>query len=139
MKRRTGAGPNSGTSSGTLSGTLSVTGAGLLQRVVIGVLLVLLIALQVRLWTGKGSLAEVAELEQRLEVRRAENRRQIEHNAILEAEVRALKEDPDSLEARARSELGMIRDGETFFMVVPRAGTGGPQAPRPVVDGPGDP
>ncbi|MDZ7826737.1 MAG: septum formation initiator family protein [Gammaproteobacteria bacterium] len=104
----------------------------MLQRVVIGVLLLLLIALQVRLWTGKGSLAEVAELEQRLEVRRAENRRLIEHNAVLEAEVRALKEDPDSLEARARSELGMIREGETFFMVVPRKGAPGtdPDGPR---------
>ena len=108
MKRRTGAGPSSDAESRVV------------QRVVIGVLLLLLIALQVRLWTGKASLAEVAELEQRLEVRHAENQRLIEHNAILEAEVRALKEDPDSLEARARSELGMIREGETFFMVVPR-------------------
>jgi cell division protein FtsB len=101
-------------------------------RVVIGVLLLLLIALQVRLWTGKGSLAEVSELEQRLEVRRAENQRLIEHNSILEAEVRALKEDPDSLEARARSELGMIREGETFFMVVPRkeAPVSAPDEPR---------
>lgn len=114
MKRRTGAGPSSGAESGRGAGNR-------LQRVVIGVLLLLLIALQVRLWTGKASLAEVAELEQRLEVRRAENQRLIEHNAILEAEVRALKEDPDSLEARARSELGMIREGETFFMVVPRS------------------
>lgn len=120
MKRRTGAGPSSGAE------------PRMLQRVVIGVLLLLLIALQVRLWTGKGSLAEVAELEQRLEVRRAENRRLIEHNAVLEAEVRALKEDPDSLEARARSELGMIREGETFFMVVPRKGAPGtdPDGPR---------
>ncbi|HSG91258.1 MAG TPA: septum formation initiator family protein [Pseudomonadales bacterium] len=107
--RRTGVAPNSGAD------------APWVQRaVVIGLLLVLL-ALQFRLWTGKGSLAEVSELEERVEARRAENRRLAEHNAILEAEVRTLKDDPESLEARARSELGMIREGETFYMVLPPA------------------
>ena len=87
-----------------------------------------LLALQLRLWTGEGSLAEVAVLETRVEAERAENRRLVEQNALLEAEVRALKDDPDSLEARARSELGMIREGETFFMVLPAA-SGGLGAP----------
>lgn len=87
-----------------------------------------LLALQFRLWTGKGSLAEVAVLEARVEAEWVENSRLTEQNALLEAEVRALKNNPESLEARARSELGMIREGETFFMVLPaaRGGRGAP-------------
>ena len=87
-----------------------------------------LLALQFRLWTGEGSLAEVAVLEARVEAEWAENSRLTEQNTLLEAEVRALKENPASLEARARSELGMIREGETFFMVLPaaRGGRGAP-------------
>jgi cell division protein FtsB len=96
-------------------------------------LVVLLLALQVRLWTGKGSLAEIAELRERVGTHRAENRRLTEHNALLEAEVRALKADPGAVEARARSELGMIRDGETFYMIL------GDDVPGvPSGDAPGD-
>lgn len=98
----------------------------LLQRVLLGGLLVLLIALQIRLWTGKASLAEIAELEAQVAVSRTENDRLADDNAVLEAEVRILKEDPDSLEARARTELGMIREGETFYMVLPRRGAAAP-------------
>jgi len=90
------------------------------MRWLIAVLVIALVALQVRLWTGTGSRAEVASLRARVVTQRSENRRLAEQNALLEAEVRALKDDPSSLEARARSELGMIRDGETFFMVLPR-------------------
>jgi cell division protein FtsB len=93
--------------------------ASLAARVTIAGLLLALVALQVRLWTGTGSLAEVAALEDRVAAQRAGTRRLGEQNLLLEAEVRALKEDPDSLEARARSELGMIREGETFYMVLP--------------------
>ena len=44
-----------------------------------------------------------------------------EDNAALEAEVRRLKADPRELEGRAREDLGMIRDGETFILVLPPA------------------
>lgn len=107
MPRRTGVEPNSGTESRR-------------SRVAIGVLLLLLLALQLRLWSGQASWAEVAELTDRLELRRAEIAQLQSQNAALEAEVRMLKAGPGSMEARARNELGMIRRGETFFLVVPQ-------------------
>ncbi|MEE4300239.1 MAG: septum formation initiator family protein, partial [Pseudomonadales bacterium] len=60
-------------------------------RATILALLVALLALQVRLWTGEASLAEVATLETRVAAQQAENRRLAEQNALLETEVRALK------------------------------------------------
>lgn len=93
--------------------------AALMPRLLLAGLLLLLLAMQVRLWTGKASLAEIAELQAQVAASRVENERLAAHNAVLEAQVRVLKDDPDSLEARARSELGMIRDGETFYMVMP--------------------
>lgn len=89
------------------------------DRLLTAVLALTLVLLQLRLWTGAGSRAEVASLEARVAVQAAGNRRLSERNALLAAEVRALKEDPASLEARARAELGMIRDGEVFYMILP--------------------
>lgn len=84
-------------------------------------LLVLLGALQLRLWTGKASWAEVWNLEARLRAAEVENAGLAEENAALEAEVRRLKANPRELEGRAREDLGMIRDGETFILVLPPA------------------
>lgn len=85
---------------------------------IIALLVVLLIALQYRLWVGDGSLATVWRLEQAVEARRAENRRLEERNRVLEAEVQDLKQGLEAIEERARSELGMIRKDETFYQVV---------------------
>ena len=100
-------------------GQLSAPGRGL-RWLMLG-LLVLLAALQLRLWTGKASWAEVWTLEARLQSAEAENALLAEDNAALEAEVRRLKADPRELEGRAREDLGMIRDGETFILVLPPA------------------
>ncbi len=100
-------------------GRLSAPGRGL--RWLMFGLLILLGALQLRLWTGKASWAEVWNLEARLQAAEAENARLAEDNAALEAEVRRLKADPRELEGRAREDLGMIRDGETFILVLPPA------------------
>jgi cell division protein FtsB len=82
-------------------------------------LLMLLLWLQYRLWVGEGSLAEVAALQQQLERQRVEVADLRERNATLQAEVDDLKQGLAAIEARARSELGLIRDGETYFQLLP--------------------
>ena len=74
------------------------------------------------LWVGEGSLAEVATLRQQLADQRAELKDLHERNATLQAEVDDLKEGLAAIEARARSELGLIRQGETYFQLLPPAG-----------------
>ncbi|WP_185236648.1 cell division protein FtsB [Teredinibacter franksiae] len=82
------------------------------------ILILLLIVLQYRLWVGEGSTANVVRLKQEITKQRAENDRLQERNKLLAAEVNALKNGHDAIEDRARSEMGMIREGETFFMIV---------------------
>ena len=90
-------------------------------------LLVLLLMLQYRLWVGDGSLAEVWDLYQQVETQRDENQRLLERNQALEAEVQDLKQGLEAIEERAREELGMIKEGETFYQIIepPSEPTGG--------------
>lgn len=79
---------------------------------------VLFLGLQYRLWVGEGSLAEVVRLGDERAIQAQENDRLRERNRILAAEVDGLKSGLDAVEERAREDLGMIKPGETFFMVV---------------------
>ncbi len=82
------------------------------------VLLLLLAYLQYRLWTGEGGLLDVWELHREVEDQRQENARLRERNAALNAEVLDLKQGLEALEERAREDLGMVKEGETFYQVV---------------------
>ncbi|MDX1608604.1 MAG: cell division protein FtsB [Halofilum sp. (in: g-proteobacteria)] len=92
------------------------------MKTVIAVLVVLLLGLQFRLWVADGGLAEVHRLERQVSEQRQQNERLRERNRALAAEVRDLKQGLAAVEARARSELGMVGERETFYQVVePRA------------------
>ncbi len=88
------------------------------MRRLIWLLVVLLVLLQYRLWVGDGSLAEVWDLYQQVEVQKSENRELRERNQALEAEVKDLKQGLEAIEERAREELGMTRDDETFYQII---------------------
>lgn len=86
-------------------------------------LALLLIGLQYRLWIGEGSYAERARLEREITRQDNENERLRERNRLLAVEVNDLKSGHDVIEKRARSDLGMIKKGETFFMIHDPSGT----------------
>ncbi len=81
------------------------------------VLILLLAGLQYRLWVGDGSLAQVTELKQQISDQKGENERLLERNRILEAEVLELKKGTETVEERARHELGMVKEGETLYQL----------------------
>lgn len=87
-------------------------------RYVALILLILLIALQVRLWTGQGGLYEVWRLRERVEQQKAENAKLKARNDTLAAEVEDLKHGDEAIEERARAEIGLLKPGETFYQVV---------------------
>lgn len=81
-------------------------------------LIVLIVALQLKLWTGTGAMPEVERLRERAAAQRRENQALTERNAALAADVTDLKEGREAVEERARAELGMAKPGETFYQVV---------------------
>ncbi|MCK0164722.1 septum formation initiator family protein [Marinobacter sp. S6332] len=81
-------------------------------------MVVLILLLQVRLWVGEGSFAQVWTLEQSIAEQRGENAELSTRNARLYAEVRNLRNEQGAVEERARMNLGLIRNDETFFLVV---------------------
>lgn len=95
------------------------------MKVVVALLLVLFIGLQYRLWVADGGMANVQRLQERIEEQRAHNERLRERNRALAAEVRDLKQGLDAVEARARFELGMVGQGETFYRVIEAKSEGG--------------
>ncbi len=82
------------------------------------VLLIILGYLHYRLWVGEGSLATLTNLQRDIKVQQAENARLKARNRLLAAEVQALQSGDEAIEERARMDLGMIKEGETFFMIV---------------------
>jgi cell division protein FtsB len=81
-------------------------------------LFTLLLLLQYRLWFAEGSRAELARLEAKIEAQQTVNAGLSQRNRKLELEVLDLQRGLDSLEERARQDLGMIREGETFYQIV---------------------
>ncbi len=88
------------------------------MRILIAILLTVLVMLQYRLWVGKGSLAEVGNLKHEISQLDQELVKLKERNRALQAEVEDLRSGISAIEERARSELGMIKEGEIFYQVI---------------------
>ena len=93
-------------------------------------LLFLLVVLQYRLWIAEGSLAERHRLQAQIEEQTRINAQLQERNAALEREVLDLQTGNKGLEQRARGQLGLIRQGETFYQFTdkPAGAATGPAA-----------
>ena len=88
------------------------------MKVITTFFLILLILLQYRLWFGNGSLNEVHQLQDKISKIEQEKESIKERNFSLAAEVHDLKHGYEAIEERARSEMGMIKDGEIFYQIV---------------------
>jgi len=81
-------------------------------------LLLLLIWLQYKIWLQDGGVPEVLLLQDEVEGVAAEVKSLEERNLSLDAEVKDLKKGLDAIEERARSEMGMIKQGEVYYQVI---------------------
>jgi cell division protein FtsB len=102
------------------------------MRIFAGILSFCLLLLQYRVWVSDHGLREVSRLSSAVEAQAAANVEQRERNRQLVAEVNDLKGGLSALEERARSELGMVGNSETFYQVV-TVGTPAPLAPATAV------
>lgn len=87
------------------------------SRIVPLALIALLVILHGQLWYGRGSIPNVATLEQELAAKQLLNDREHQSNLRLEAEVRDLQEGMDIVEEKARFELGMVRPNEIMVQI----------------------
>lgn len=78
----------------------------------------MLAVLQYRLWVGEGSLEELYLLKKDIELQKVELQQMRRRNQVLQAEVNDLKKGLEAIEERARNDLGMIREGETFYQII---------------------
>jgi cell division protein FtsB len=88
------------------------------MRKLILFLVILLVYLQYRLWLGDGGLLELWNVHQEVEAQRKENAALRERNEALNAQVLDLKQGLDAIEERAREDMGMVKQGETFYQIV---------------------
>ena len=73
--------------------------------------------LQARLWVSDDGFAAVRQLSSQADLQREENTQLAERNKRLEAEVVDLRKGFTALEERARSDLGLVAPGETFYVI----------------------
>ena len=78
----------------------------------------LLVLLQIRLWFGEGGISNKIALDKQWESQRQINEEHRLRNQLIAQEVESFKTNLDSLEEKARKDLGMIKDGEVFYLVI---------------------
>lgn len=95
--------------------------------------LAVLAVLLFRFWFSESGWFAVRELEANVEVQVRQTAALAQRNRVLAAEVMTMKEGNEIVESRARTDLGMVVEGETFYVVVdpPESGMVEPAAEVP--------
>jgi cell division protein FtsB len=88
------------------------------MKIIVAIIILLIIHLQYRIWVGDGSIAEIEAYQQRLDDLKKQVEEKRQRNEALYAEVLDLRKGQEAIEERARDELGMIKEDETFFHVL---------------------
>lgn len=88
------------------------------RRLTVLLLAFMFAGLQYRLWGAEDGLLQTRQMRAQIATRQQDNARLHSRNATLEAEVADLKAGGPAIEAYARTMLGMVRPGETFYLVV---------------------
>ena len=89
-----------------------------MKKLLTGSLLLVLGIFQFQIWFGSSSVRALNILQASLDEQRASNEQLRARNHALEVDVLDLKNGLEAVEERARSELGMIGEGETFYIIV---------------------
>lgn len=96
----------------------------LIMKLLASLLFILLIFLQIKLWFSGHGIFQLWSIRSAIEQSQIENENLMGRNERLHAEVQELREGREALEERARSQLGFIKEGETFYRVIPKRDSG---------------
>ncbi len=80
-------------------------------------LIALLVVLHAQLWFGRGSVPNVAKLQDQLQSQKLSNQQAALFNERLSAEINDLQEGLEMVEERARAELGMVKANEIYVQI----------------------
>jgi len=87
------------------------------NRFIPALLITLLIVLHAQLWTGRGSVSQVADMKQALiELERSNQAARLRNDQVAN-EVRDLQEGLGMIEELARQDLGMVKPNEIFVQI----------------------
>jgi cell division protein FtsB len=89
------------------------------MKLVVAFLFTLFCTLQYRLWFGKNSVPDFMILKTEVALQVTQNANLTQRNSLLKADINDLKIGLDAVEERARNELGLIKQGETFYRILP--------------------
>ncbi|MBT5541455.1 MAG: cell division protein FtsB [Gammaproteobacteria bacterium] len=87
------------------------------MKLVFVILLTLLIALQINIWIKKDGYKQMKEIENLIDLQTIENESLTKRNNRLKEEIKDMKNGQDAIEEKARTDIGMIKEGEEFFLI----------------------
>lgn len=86
-------------------------------KAIIVVLAVLTLILQYQLWFGAGGIESIKSLNQSIAIQTTENDKLSERNHAISADINDLQHGQQATEERARTQLGMIKQGEVYYQI----------------------
>ena len=89
-----------------------------MTRFIIVILVAFFLMIQFDIWVKDDGLIRVKELQLMIDSQSEENQRLKLRNKQLEREIEELKSGTESIEEKARTDLGMIKEGEEFYLIV---------------------
>ena len=87
------------------------------MRILTLILIIVFILLQIDIWLKEDGKKRTEELSQMINTQQQENKEMMIRNSELEQEIKDLKEGIEALEEKARTEMGMIKEGEEFYLI----------------------
>jgi cell division protein FtsB len=90
------------------------------MKILLGALVILLALLQYEFWFSDGGMKTVWQLQKSISAQAQKNKELDKRNQVLIAEIKDLQSGNAAIEARARNDLGMIKNGEVFYQIIPK-------------------
>ena len=87
------------------------------MRILTLILIIVFILLQIDIWFKEDGKKRTEELNQMINIQQQENKEMMIRNSELEQEIKDLKDGTEALEEKARTEMGMIKEGEELYLI----------------------
>ena len=80
-------------------------------------LVLLLLIMQVNIWLTKDGYSRILEIKELIQDQQEENNEMASRNSQLNEEIKDLKDGISAIEEKARVDIGMIKEGEEFYLI----------------------